>query len=285
MLRKLKKSISILLTVVLVVSLLGPTVVSAAEVQRAETAVLEALLPSKGALFSTNGKQLSAGLNQAFIARNIRITDNTLIEFVEAGDQNATAIVITNAEGCQITKCVIMAIDKNGEYRSLSDTEIAALTSNQRGGGSALVAPFGDSLEIDFMVSFNAYEYAGYWYGLVQPQTAMFIYYDDNDLYDVSSISMTYGCSGIEGYYTNGNFQGITGPLDFFRYDIDVYKANPNPNTYYSASDPFPSNKAIMMTSGPNGAGAHFVEYTIVAYRRSNNKRVTIENSIFLDLV
>lgn len=40
----------------------------------------------------------------------------------------------------------------------------------------------------------------------------------------------------------------------------------------------------IMMTSGPNGAGAHFVEYTIVAYRKSNNKRVTIEDSTFLDL-
>ena len=87
-----------------------------------------------------------------------------------------------------------------------------------------------------------------------------------------------------KSYYTNGNFQGITGPLDFFRYDIDVYRNNPAPNTYYSTSDPFPSNKAIMMTSGPNGAGAHFVEYTIVAYRKSNNKRVTIEDSTFLDL-
>ena len=284
MLRKLKNTISILLSVVLVVCLLSPTIVSAAEAQRAEAAIFEALSPSKDALFSTSGKLLSAGLRQAFTARNIKITDNTLIEFVGAANHNATAIVITNVEGFQITKCLIMAIDENGEYQSLSDAEIADLTSSQRGGGAALVAPFGDSLEIDFMVSFNAYVYAGYWYGLVQPQTAMFIYYDDNDLYDVSSISMTYGCSGIEGYYTNGNFQGITGPLDFFRYDIDVYRNNPAPNSYYSTSDPFPSNKAIMMTSGPNGAGAHFVEYTIVAYRKSNNKRVTIEDSTFLDL-
>ncbi len=283
MLRKLKVTISVLLTMVLVVVLLSPTMVNATEIQRAEAAALEALMPSKYALFSTNGKQLSSGLNQALSARNIEITDNTLIEFVEAGDHDATAIVATNVDGCEITKNVLMAVDDSGEYKTLSDTEIAVLTSTLY-GGSATVDPFGDSFEILFMVSFYAYAYAGYTKGLVQPQTAVFIYYDDSNLYDVSSISMTYGCSGVEGYYTNGSFQAITDPLDFYRYDISLYKTNPNPRTYYSASDPFPSNKAIMTTSSPNGEGRHFVEYEIVAYRQSNNSRVTIEDCIFLDV-
>lgn len=261
--------------------LIGPVAASAADVERSEVAATEALMPSNEALFCARGNQLSSGLKQALTARNMAIDDNTLIEFVAVGDNAATAIIATNVMGQQITKNALMAINENGDFQSLTNAQIAALTSNLS-GGNATVDPFDDSFEIVFMASFYAYAYGGWSLGLAQPQTAMFIYYDNSNLYDVNSISMTYGCSGVEGYYTNGNFQAITDPLGFFRYDINVYRVNPNPRTYYSTTDPFPSNKAIMLNSGQGGA--HFVEYSIDAIRQRDNKRIVIENYIFLDL-
>lgn len=281
MLQRFKRVVGILLAVAFVVVLSGPAIVSAAEVQRAETVALKALMPSEDALLSVTGKQIPSNLNQALSVRNIKITDNTLIEIVEVGSCNATAIVATNIEGCEIFKNIIMAVDEDGEFQSLTDAEIAVLASSLH-GGNATDYPFRNSFEIIFAVSFNAYGYSSDPIGLVQPQTAMFIYFDEDELYDVGSISMTYGCSGIEGYYTNGNFDAITEAGEFFRYDINLYRGYPNPRSYYSASGNFPSDRVILTTSGADSG--HFIEYEIVAYRQSNNARVIVEDYIFLDL-
>lgn len=140
---------------------------------------------------------------------------------------------------------------------------------------------FNNSFEIVFMASYYAYNYGTDEHGIVQPQTVMFIYYDDNDLYGKVNLSLEYSCIGVEGYYSNGVFTPVSSdPQERYHYNISLSKNDAKASTYYSTNRPINSGKAILMNDSIGGG--HEVEYTItVNVGESNQMSKSMDVELF----
>lgn len=262
MTKMIRRITSLLLTLVLTLLVFVPTAVSASGVAQMEAAAKKYLTPSDGALFSVKGKNLSKEMYEILTAKSMTINDDTLIELVTIGANEATVLVATNTDGGLVTRNILMGIGEDGKPIAYTAAELDPFYMS---GGNAMVDPFDDSLQITFLISFYAHGYAGYSMGAAQPQVAMFIYNDDSNSYNVSYLSMTYICTGTKGYFdANDNFVSLTGPLDYFSHRISVSQTNPRRNSYYSASNPFNTYYILIHGAAGGGqAGAHMVEYTI----------------------
>lgn len=261
MLKKYKRITGLFMAFTVAFLLFAPIVAQASEIQRAEAAVKEEFLSkSEDALFSACGAELSAGMRTVMTERNMTIKDDTRVELLSTGSDNATAIVVTNVEGNLVTKGIWMGMDDEGEMISLASSEAAA--RNVVGGVSGSQRPFGNSLEIVFYASYKAYSYGTDAHGIIQPQTLMFMYYDDDDLYGQVDVNSKYSCYGVEGYYSNGVFTPVSSnPLERYAYNISLIQTNANARTYYSKTKAMSSGRAILMYDGIGGG--HDVEYTI----------------------
>lgn len=211
------------------------------------------------------GNQISDVMCEELGKRNIFVDDDTLVELVRTDSGDATAVVFTNTDGDMISKSILVAVAEDGQLRPFAASDLS--------GGSATVDPFDDSFYIVFMVSFYAYQYSTDWQGIVQPQTAMFIYHDPDRLYTVKRLVMNYDCYGVGGYFDGTTFTPITGPLDNYHHRITVNRVNPDRSTYYSTTNPISSNMAIQLFFEPGGLQQ--VAYTITVVRNSDQSEIT----------
>lgn len=199
MLKKLQKITSLLLVTALAVLAFTPTTVGA-------------IIPGEDSyscdqqvVYSSLGSNTSANLRNNLANYNIAVKNDTVLEIVQNSDEG-TMLYATNTDGALITKSVLMAIGDDGKLQSFTEEDIAAASANLS-GGNATVNPFNDSFQIVFMVSYYAYPYSTDSEGIVQPQTAMFLYKDASNLYTISSLTMQTlrfsplpvfcGCSGL----------------------------------------------------------------------------------------
>ena len=275
MLNKMRKATSLLLIVVLVVLVLAPTRVSA--VIPGE----DSYAGSERVVFSELGKNTSTNLRKVLADYNISVKRDTLLEIVQSSDGDGTVLYATDVDGELITKSVLMAVGEDGNLQSFTAADITAVATDLS-GGNATVNPFSNSFQVVFAVSYYAYPYSSDPKGIVQPQTAMFIYMDDNNLYTLSKLTMHYDCWGDEGYFDGVNFTRISSATDGYKYRITKSQTNPNRNTYYSKTDPIDSNKAVLVDYYPDEG--HVVTYTIVGVRNSTGANVNITREVPLDL-
>ena len=273
MLKKLQKITSLLLVTALAVLAFTPTTVGA-------------IIPGEDSyscdqqvVYSSLGSNTSANLRNNLANYNIAVKNDTVLEIVQNSDEG-TMLYATNTDGALITKSVLMAIGDDGKLQSFTEEDIAAASADLS-GGNATVNPFNDSFQIVFMVSYYAYPYSTDSEGIVQPQTAMFLYKDASNLYTISSLTMRYDCYGIEGYFNGSTFTPISGPLDGYRYRITKTQTNPNRNTYYSKTSPISSNKAVQLFYSPGGE--QVVNFTIVGVRNSSGATVNITREVPLN--
>lgn len=215
-------------------------------------------------------RDVSAQLKGRLTEYNIPVNNDTLIEIVNKGSSGGSVLYATSIDGALIHQSVLTAYDENGERVSFTE---ANLTDDLE-GGSLTINPFRDSFKVVFTITFYIYNDGLILNAYVQPQMAMFIYYDDADIYSISQFTMNYNCIGIEGYYDGVNFTAISGPLDGYRYTITVSRNNPNRRTYYSQTDPISSNKAVYIYSGPGGVNE--VEFEIFGTRKATGASVHV---------
>lgn len=271
-----KRFASIMMVLVVMVVSMVPYA-AGAELTVSENTVDQYLLASSNAIVSTKGANLYTELHDILIERNVTVRDNTLVELIALGSKDALALVATNVDGDLVTKNIFMGLDENGQLISANTA-----TTRDLSGGFAIIDPFDDSFVLDFTISFKARGYGGYAIGAVQPQSAMFIYYDNSNLYSISKITTTYVCSGAKGYFdSNGSFVSLTGPLEHYTHEITVSKTNPNRNAYYSASNPMNTYYILINGAAAGGqTGAHILEYTIEGVRNSNGRSVNVTDII-----
>lgn len=211
------------------------------------------------------GSQVSDDMCKKLGERNITIDNDTLVEFVRTDSHEATAIVFTNTDGELISRSILVGIEEDGELQPFSVSDLS--------GGNATVDPFDDSFYIVFMVSFYAYQYSTDWKGIVQPQTAMFIYHDPDRLYTVERLIMNYDCYGVGGYFDGTTFTPFTGPLEVYHHRITVDRTNPSRSTYYSNTNPISSNMAIQLFYQPGGLQE--IAFSITVVRNSDQREIT----------
>lgn len=278
-LSSIKKIISLLMIVVFVLMVFVPATVSAQEEKDAPLTE-ELMAKSENVLYSVRGEQASLKLYNELTSRNIEVKEDTLIEVVTMNNQEGTAILATNTEGSLITRSALMGIKEDGQLKAFSDAEIAALRTDLH-GGNATIDPFDDTFTFVFIATFYAYWYNHDSEGLVQPQTAMYIYYDPDSLYTVSSFSMEYRCAGVEGYFDGTNFTAISGPLETYTYSIPISQTMPRKNTYYSNNDPINANKAVMVAFEPGGH--QYIHFDLRVVRKDDLEPIRIWDNITLN--
>lgn len=280
MLKKYRRIIGLFMVFVMAFALFAPAAVQASQLQHASNTVKETYLtPSDGTLLSARGSELSTTMYAALTKRNVEINNDTLVEIKSTG-KGASAVVSTNVEGTLVTKNVLLAIDEDGQAKTFTQKEIASLRNLD--GGEATIDPFDNSFTVLFIVSFYGYHHGGDPLGIVQPQTAMFLYSDTNDHYDVVNINMTYRCMGIEGTFVNGVFTDITGPQEIYSYNIAVSKTGANENTYYSRNRPISSGKAVKVHYEPGGVQK--VDYVVGVRETATSPLQEVEDFIDLQL-
>jgi hypothetical protein len=275
MLGKARHVISLLLIAVLVILFVAPPKANAV-VSGKESYV------GKEVIFSEFGGNTSNNLRKALADYNISVKQDTLLEIIQESDGDGTVLCATDVNGELVTKTMLMAVGEDGNLQSFTVDDIASVASTDLSGGDATVDPFSNSFQIVFVVSYYAYPYSSDPIGIVQPQTAMFIYMDDNNLYTLSKLTMNYDCHGDEGYFDGVNFTVISGPLDGYKYRITKSQTNPRRNTYYSNTDPIASNKAVLVDYFPDGG--HEVVYTIVGVRNSDGASINVTGYVPLEL-
>lgn len=212
----------------------------------------------------------SARLKGRLAEYNIPVNNDTLIEIVNKESSGGSVLYATSVDGALIHQSVLTAYDENGERVSFTEANVI----DDLEGGSLTINPFRDSFKVVFTITFYIYNDGLIFNAYVQPQLAMFIYYDDADIYSISQFTMNYNCIGIEGYFDGVNFTAISGPLDGYRYTITVSRNNPSRRTYYSQTDPISSNKAVYIYSAPGGANE--VEFEIFGTRKATGASVHI---------
>lgn len=266
MLQKIKRSVSfVMVFALLLVS--GSVAASASSIVACNS---EIVAESQNAIYSIQADRASKQLTEELSVCNVPVNDESLIQIVPVGESGGNAVVTTTTENAVVTKSVLMAVNEDGE--------IVAVSAASLSGDSAPVYPFGNSFRIVFMISYYAYSYGSDAEGLVQPQTGMFIYYDNDDLYTVKNLTMEYFCNGIDGTYIDGVFTPISQGYSPISYVIRKAVTNPSRNTYYSRTSPYNANKAIQLHYDPGGMQG--VEFDLSVVRKSDGKSISISNSI-----
>ena len=230
-------------------------------------------------LFRAQGNQISSAVCAELEKRDIQVKEDTVVKIISLGSGKGTAIQAINRDGNTATVATLTAIDEEGQPKVFTAADMAQ--TRGAGGGNDTVNPFNNTFSITFLVSFNCYIYTPYTYfvyEMIQPQTAMFRYSDNNQLYTVKGITMEYICSGViyniddnENItpLSNGNIQHV--------HTITVSKTNPARNTYYSNNNnPYDSNRVLYLGAEPGGH--QWVDYALVVVRKSDNKQITIED-------
>ncbi len=257
----------------------APASVSAAEETATGLDSSGLVTESNAALYSIRGAQASNQLTQSLASYNITVNDNTLIEIRPSNvPDSPTVLHITNAVGSQIQKAIILSIDKNGELQSFPiPNDNSTPTRDGNTGDSGRVNPFNDSLQLVFMINYNGYSDGFEQNAYVQPQVAMFIYYDDDNLYNITRLEMDYYAVGTE--FTYPGLEPLGDALDICEYHITIDKSSPRPRTYHSESDPYPSNKVLLVKTSL--IGAHNVYWALEGVRRSNNRSFSIFDTLY----
>ena len=275
-----KRFISLLMAITMAFVFCAPIGVNASEIRQTENKIKDKFLSaSEDSVLSAYGDQLPALLVTTLSEKDVLITDDTLVEVFPADSDNGSTIMVTNVDGNLVTKTSLSALDENGEFKSLSVSEL--VRSTELGGAAGSSTPFNNSFNLVFSTSFYAYPYGGDDYGIIQPQTIMFIYYDDSDLYNKVNLSLTYTCTGDEGYFSNGVFvDAETNPLIRYNYRISLSKSDARARTYYSKTKAMSSTKGILMNDSIGGA--HNVSYTLtVNVGESSERTVTRTVELF----
>lgn len=273
MLKKFKRFTGLLLACAIVVGMLAASS-SAVALNEEKNYITESVT------YRELGCNVSLDVQKFLMNYDICINSDTIVEICNLGEGEGSALYATDIDGGLITKSVFMAVDEDGRRKNFSDQDIA-LTASELAGGNATINPFNDSFQVVFMVSYYAYTYSTDTEGIVQPQTAMFLYKDPSNLYTISRLTMHYDCYGIEGDFNGTTFTDLTGPLDGYRYRITKTQYNPSRNTYYSKNSPISSKKAIKLFYEPGGLQE--VSYTIVGVRNSNGATINLTDDIPLN--
>ena len=230
-------------------------------------------------LFRAQGNEISSAVRAELKKRDITVTDDTVVEIVSLGDGKGTAIKVLNSDGNTATAAVLTAIDDEGQPKIFTAADIEQ--TRYSGGGNATENPFNNTFSVKFMVSFNYYSHGGYTRCLIRPLTAMYIYFDPDQIYTVRALNMDYVCSGIE-YTKSGNTYASTGTGQM-SHIISISQSTPSRNTYYSNNNnPYPSNKAIYQLGDPGGHQNIVYAYSVI--RNSDGKVFTYHNDTDLRL-
>ncbi len=230
-------------------------------------------------LFRAQGNQISSAVCAELEKRNIEVNEDTVIKLVSLGSGKGIAIQAFNKVGNTVTMATLTAIDEEGAPKLFTAADMAQTRS--AGGGNNTVNPFNNTFSITFLVSFNYFSTNGLVPDLIQPQTAMFLYSDDNQLYTVNSMRMEYSCTGVPYTKSGSTFTPPSSGYNQKTHTITVSRTNPNRNTYYSNNNnPYPSNKALFLGGSPGGD--QWIDYILVVVRKSDNKQITIDDYALL---
>ena len=279
MLKNLRKITSLLLVLTLVVLVYGPAAVSAEAIgassdKKAQSVVYQAV-----------GSSISADMRKSLSSYDIPVKADTKLEIVKAKDEEGTILYATTREGALITQSALMAIGDDGQLKAFSAEDVAAASSNLDGEYS-VVNPFNDSLQITFTVSFYAYNYGGDHRGILQPQTAMFMYKDPNNLYTIRRLIMNYDCYGFKEDFDGTSIDPDDIELNEapFHYRITKSQNNPARNTYYSKTKDFRDyypGQALVMFYGNDCMQE--VVYRLTGVKNSTGAEIDITRYVFLN--
>lgn len=265
---KIKKATSIILILVMALTVM-PFSAAAVEEKQEQSFAESLVVESENALYSVRAENASSTLKRELQSYNIEINDDSLIELVPLGSGEGTALRTTTVEGNLITHSSLMSVTDDGDVMTLAATDLSA--------DSIRVYPFGDNFEILFIYSYYAYPVGLDLKGLIQPQTAMFQYFDDEQKYDVTQLTMDYCCSGVDGTWNGSEFNANpNGTLMVYRIRNSV--ANPRRNYTYSETSPYPSNRAIQIYLYDGGGQG--VDFRITGWRNKDNKYFAIEDTL-----
>lgn len=278
MLKKLRMMTSLLLVLTLIVLAFGPTSANAATIgtsgDKKEAQVI----------YRAAGSSISENMRESLLGYSIPVKENTELKIVKAKNEEGTILYATTREGALVTQSTLMAIGDDGKLKSFTAEDVVAASSNLDGENS-VVNPFNDSLQITFAVSFYAYYYGSDHRGILQPQTAMFIYQDPNNLYTINRLIMNYDCYGhLEDFDgTNIDPDDIEWD-DVFKYTITKSQNNPARNTYYSNTKDFrqqhPGKAMVMLYEADS---MQEVVYRLVGVRNSTGAAIDITRYVFLN--
>ena len=236
-------------------------------------------------LFRAQGNQISSDVCAELEKRNIEVKENTVIKLVSLGSGKGTAIQAFNRVGNTVTMAALTAIDEEGNPKLFTAADMAQTRGS--GGDSISESPFNNSFSMTFMISFNYYSTVNYNYACIQPLTAMYIYYDSNQLYTVKNLKMDYDCTGLRYKKSASNSYyepETTGTTSTYTHRITVNKANPNRSTYYANNnDPYTTNRALCQCG--DIYGVQDMTYYLSYVRNSDNKTGSIKDYFIFDWI
>lgn len=224
------------------------------------------LKPSPNAVYSVRGTNISDSIKQKFSNYSVTINDNTLFEVVPLGDcETGDAVVITNVNNNVITQSRFMAVDENLQYKSFTNN---VNTTRDINDGDSYTETLNNSLVIQILVAFNSYDNGYLQDYFIQPKNVMMIYYDDDNMYNVTLAEIYYECNGYK-YKNDANDEDHDGIIyedmgTYVEHSIPLIKNNPNPRTYYSASRPYTD---YLIAAYNYAYESHYVSY----YFKINN--------------
>jgi len=269
-----------LLVLTLIVLALGPTSANAATIgtsgDKKEAQVI----------YRAAGSSISVKMRESLSDYSISVKENTELKIVKARNEEGTILYATTREGTLVTQSTLMAIGDDGKLKSFAAEDVATASSNLD-GEYAVINPFDDSLQITFTVAFYAYNYGTDHRGILQPQTAMFIYRDPNKLYTINRLIMNYDCYGhLEDFDgTSINPDDIEWDEDVFKYTVTKSQNSPARNTYYSNTKDFRDyhpGKAMVMFYEVDSL--QVVVYRLVGVRNSTGAAIDITRDVYLNI-
>ena len=234
------------------------------------------LAESPYALASVRGRQIPVPLSEQLSARGYKIQSDTLIEVLPSNaGEGATILVITNSDGQELTKDMLIAIGHDGAVGSFL-SYIGVSEMNTRDSGGQNVDIFNNST---FIATFTATYRTPVSLAedlrathLIQPVNVKFKYSDNSNTHTVTRVYASHCCSGFELTYP-GLEQITVGP-NMFLYEIILAKNNPRNNNNYTRTAEYRSDRVISVFSG--NSVYHLIDWELVVDGRTYADVITL---------
>jgi len=232
--KNIRKFISLLLTLVLLLATAAPAYAVAPVGELVSGNVL--LTPSEHATYSVLARNAPTELIAVLEEQNIPFSSTSRIDIVpEMSRRGGDALVVTNTVNDSVHSYITVFIDRTGKLLPISPPG----STQQRDGETITLVPTGFSISITAVAVFNTYFDGTGLTQYYQPTGAYFTYYK-TDPCTVTQIATTYICDGSMHSYPD--FVQVN---PFARHTILVSAARPLENTVYSRTYPLASNRVI----------------------------------------
>lgn len=262
----MKKLFTLVLVISFIINIFSVITALAEEPILSKTTSEPSLL-SENALFQIRAEFAPQSIVDYLKENGITVKDDSIIEILpikeEMGglteDSYNTILCVTNIDGDTVYKDVLITFTKD-DNGSLTIFDVPTnLNDIHPTAGTTIEFPpdsWDDRLTIRGTAVYNLYS-DGFW-TYYQPYGCYFTYTKKSGI-TVSYISVEYICDGF--VYTYPAFK----PLNYeVEHVVGVYKYNPAPNTMYSNTNYFDSDKVIDVSSGSPFVGNFLTfHYTI----------------------